>query len=75
MLVLFLFVNSFLQFVSNFHFPREDDKKILQLYQSRSSSENIYSEIAHELGNKTAEQVVGFLPPKQASKQSFFHLK
>jgi hypothetical protein len=36
---------------------REDDKTILQLCQTRGLSENIYQDIAQELGNKTALQV------------------
>ncbi|CAB4005653.1 GON-4 isoform X1, partial [Paramuricea clavata] len=36
---------------------REDDKKILQLCQSRGLSDNIYEDIAQELDNKTAAQV------------------
>ena len=40
-----------------FFFDREEDKKILQLCQTRGLSDNIYQDIADELSDKTAGQV------------------
>lgn len=40
-----------------FFFDREEDKKILQLCQTRGLSGNIYEDIADELSDKTAGQV------------------